>query len=290
MSEKEQGIQIEELPKLNNPILIAGFDGWGNALDISNGMSAYLIRKLKAEYFAKINPDIFYRYDENRPLVNIKGGNLISLSPLGGSFYAARNDKGMRDLIILKANEPHLRWVQFVDDLLTLCENLSVETVITLGSMYDSVLHTDRIVSGISSNKDLFLKLKQKNIIPIDYQGPTAIHTLIHSEAQKRGMDSISLWSHCPYYLQDTTHFGILFHLGALLSFLGNFELDTKDLEAGSEALNEQIQLLINKNPKLQTIIEELKEAKVRGSWESVKASIKKGEKVIDLKDFFEAK
>jgi len=68
MNEKEQGIQIEELPKLNNPILIAGFDGWGNALDISNAMSAYLIRKLKAEYFAKINPDIFTVMMKTAPL------------------------------------------------------------------------------------------------------------------------------------------------------------------------------------------------------------------------------
>lgn len=290
MNEKEHGIQIEQLPELNNPILIAGFDGWGNALDISNAMAAYLIRKLKADYFAKINPDIFYRYDENRPRVSIKLGSLKSLSLLGGSFYAARNDEGIHDLVIMKANEPHLRWVQFVDDMLTLCENLRITMVITLGSMYDSVLHTDRIVSGISSDQDLFLRLKQKNIIPIDYQGPSAIHTLIHSEAQKRGMDSISLWSHCPYYLQDTTHFGILSHLGSLLSLLGNFKLDTKDLEEGWTALNEQIELLINKNPKLQTIIEELKAAKVRGSWESAKASIKKGEKVIDLKDFFKTK
>ena len=53
----EQGVHIEEVPELERPILIAGFSGWGNALDVSKGMTNYLINKLKAKYFARINPD-----------------------------------------------------------------------------------------------------------------------------------------------------------------------------------------------------------------------------------------
>jgi proteasome assembly chaperone (PAC2) family protein len=49
-------IQFKELPQLKKPVLIAGFDGWGNALKISSGMAAYLIRKLNAKQFAKLNP------------------------------------------------------------------------------------------------------------------------------------------------------------------------------------------------------------------------------------------
>ena len=54
---------MTEWPDLKTPLLIAGFDGWGNALDVSRGMAAFLIRKLKAQFFAGINPDIFYLYD-----------------------------------------------------------------------------------------------------------------------------------------------------------------------------------------------------------------------------------
>ena len=57
------GIQIHELPDLKNPLLIAGFDGWGNALKISSGMAAYLIRNFKAQRFAELDPDAFFRYD-----------------------------------------------------------------------------------------------------------------------------------------------------------------------------------------------------------------------------------
>lgn len=283
---KNQAIYIKELPKLKDTILIAGFDGWGNALDLSRAMVSYLIRKLDVEYFAKINPDLFYRYDETRPIANIKQGVLKSVSPPGGSFYAARTGSKEGDLILLRAHEPNLRWLHFVNELFSLCEKLAVKTVITLGSMYDNVLHTDRIISAITSEEDLFSKLEQWNVIPIDYHGPSAIHSLIQSEGQKRGFQCISLWCHCPYYLQGTTHFGLLSQLASLLAFIGGFGLDTLELDASWKELNRQIQGLIEKNPELQTMINELRKAKVRGSWASLKESAGKGSKVISLEDF----
>lgn len=286
----EEGIQIETLPALEKPVLIAGFEGWGNALDISSGMVTYLVRKLKAEFFARINPDHFYRYDEIRPVVNITDGDFTHISPPGGSFYAARTGPAENDLVLLKASEPSLKWYYFVSELFRLCETLGVGTIITLGSMYDQVLHTDRVVSSITSSPQLRSRLKQKNIATINYQGPGAIHSLIHSECLKGSFHSVSLWCHCPYYLQDITHFGILSHLGSLLSFLGEFNLDTSDLDRGWEDLNKQIQALIENNPKIQAVINELRKEKVRGSWAGLKASAKRDDKVINLKDFLEPK
>ena len=283
----EKGINIAKLPALKTPLLIAGFDGWGNALDISNAMVSYLIRKLKTEYFAKINPDLFYRYDETRPFVNIESGVLIDVSPPGGSFYATQTGSNENDLVILKANEPNLGWFHFVDELFSLCMQLGVKTIITLGSIYDNVLHSDRIVSGIASNTNLLSKFSQKNIIPINYQGPSTIHSTIHLEGEKRGFQCIGLWCHCPYYLEGTTHFGLLSYLGSLLSYLGNFELDTEEIEKKWKELNKQIEKTIEKNPELHAMINEARKAKIRGSWASMKKSGEKDEKIIYLKDFF---
>jgi proteasome assembly chaperone (PAC2) family protein len=282
---KKQGIHIEELPDLKKPILIAGFDGWGNALDVSKGMVGYLIRKLKAKSFARIDPDTFYSYDSDRPIVNIEAGILKSLSSHGGFFYAAHTGSGENDVVILVADEPNLRWFHFVDELFSLCGKLGIETIITLGSMYDNVLHTDRIISGIASTKDYFSKLRQKDVIPVSYQGPGAIHSIIQSEGEKRGFQCISLWCHCPYYLQNTTHYGFLSHLGALLSFLGQFELNTEDLDARWKDIDEQIEKLVENSIEVQDIINEIRRAKVRGSWASLKKSTK-SEKVINLQDF----
>ena len=285
----EQGIHIDHLPEVRPSVLIAGFDGWGNALSVSRAMVSYLIRKLHAEKIAWINPEPFYRYDENRPNVHIDAGRLKMITPPGGSFHVSQIElEGGTGIAILRASEPNLRWFQFVDEILCLCSELGIKTIINVGSMYDDVLHSDRIISCIASNEELLFRLGQKNVSPISYKGPGGIHSTLHAEAQKRGFHCVSLWCHCPYYLQGATHFGMLSQVASLLSFLCGFDLDVSELEASWKELKKQIQDLIEKNPELSAMISGLRKAKVRGSWASMKdAGIKNG-KIIQLKDFLE--
>jgi proteasome assembly chaperone (PAC2) family protein len=283
-------IHIKELPDLKNPVLIAGFDGWGNALNVSNGMAAYLIRQLNARHFADLDPDSFYRYDEQRPIVNIEEGYLDTLTPPGGSFFAAATDGDQDDLVILKANEPNLQWFKFVDQLFSLCRKLGVHTIITLGSLYDNVLHTDRIISAVASAPESLSHLSRKRINPISYRGPSAIHSIIQSEGSKRGFECISLWTHCPYYLQGTTHFGVLSYLGRLLAEIVNFQLDTLDLDTNWETLEEQVNKLIENNSELQSLISNLRKEKVKGSTASLRGTAKSDEKIINLQDFLDPK
>jgi hypothetical protein len=54
--------------------------------------------------------------------------------------------------------------------------------------------------------------------------------------------------------------------------------------------LNKQIQELIEHKPDLRDMINKLRKEKVRGSVASMKASIDKEEKIIDIKDFLDPK
>ena len=282
----EDAIQVDYLPVLKNPFFVAGFEGWGNALNVSLGMVEYLIEKLKAKPFARINPDLFYRFDENRPTVDISDGILKELTPPGGTFYVAEPSGAERDLIIFKALEPSLRWFQFAESILGLCQKAGVGMVFFLGSMYDNVLHTDTVISALASKQELLAELKQKKVLTINYKGPSAIHSTLLLEAQKRGLDCINLWCHCPYYLQGTVHFGLLSHLGTLLSTWGGIDLQTQELETTWKEIGKQIQSIIDKNPELQTMIADLRKAKMKGSWDPTK----KHDKVIHLEDFIRPK
>ena len=282
----KDGIRLKYLPDLNDPLFIAGFDGWGNALDISRGMVDYLIRKSKAMPFGRIDPDMYYRFDDKRPDVTIADGLIENIDPPGGTLYrSARNSVG-RDIIILNASEPSLQWYHFTDDLLSLCRETGVKTIITLGSMYDNVLHTDHVISALASNSEILSALKAKNVTRVNYKGPGGIHSTIHSEAQKMGFDCVSFWCHCPYYLQGTTHFGLLSRLGSLLAEWGGFTLDTEELSIAWKDLNKQIQAIIDKNPELQDMIHDIRKTKVRGAWDLVK----RHNNIIQIEDFIKPK
>jgi proteasome assembly chaperone (PAC2) family protein len=282
----QEAIQLNSLPPMRDPLLIAGFEGWGNALDISRGMADYMIEKLRGKSFGTITADLFYRFDEHRPVAEIEEGVLKNLTLPGGHFFFVDRAVSGRDLIVLKAAEPTFRWIGFAEAVLELCEKTGVKMIISLGSMYDNVLHTDTVLSAVASSDELLSQLKERKVVPVNYKGPSAIHSTLLYEARKRGMPCVSLWCHCPFYLQGTTHFGLLSYLGSLLSSWGGFSLDTQELDRTWKDLSKQIQGIIEKNPELQTMINDLRKSKIKGSWEEAK----RGDKIIHLEDFLKPK
>lgn len=290
LSKKENtvdGIHIDTLPTLRHPMMIMGFGGWGNALEISTEMAEYLIRKFDASLFATLDSDLFYRYDSTRPVVNIQAGSLKSLRWPGGEFYSAPTKSEKGDLLVLRAEEPTLRWHRFGEEFFNLCRQLNVKTIISIGSMYDHVLHSDRIISGMASSDALSTQLQAADVMPIYYQGPSAIHSLFQKEGPKQGFDCVSLWCHCPFYLDNTIHFGLLSDLAQVLASLGGFDLDTTDLEDQWNGLRIQIQRLIEENPRVAEVIEELKENQDADSLAKKKEAAR-DEKVIRLRDFLD--
>jgi predicted ATP-grasp superfamily ATP-dependent carboligase len=282
----EKGLEFEYIPELKDALLVIGFEGWGNALALSTGMVEYLIRKLDAKPFGKIISDLFYTYDNNRPVIEIQDGLVKKIDPPGGFFYIPAKHLVGRDLILAKAVEPNLNWSLFIESVLSLCHKSGVKTIISLGSMYDNVLHTETVVSALASNEKILEALKEKNIFPINYNGPGAIHSTFLSESSKQGFEYLSLWCHCPYYLQGTTHFGLLSYLGSFLSSWGGFKLNTDELTVTWKDVSNQIQAAIDKNPELQGVVKGIRKNKAKGEW----GQIGKQGKVVRLEDFLKPK
>jgi proteasome assembly chaperone (PAC2) family protein len=277
---------IEHAPELSQPTLILGFEGWANGGNVAVGMIDYLIQKFGATRFAKIDPDNFYRFDDARPIVKVEAGQLKEVLPLEAPFYSAHEKETRVDLILFKAHEPHLRWFSFVEAVLSLCKQLGVKLIISLGGLQDNVVHTDAIISGFASSEGLLERLKQVQIVPAEYKGPGAIHSLIFQKAKNIGIEGISLWAHCPFYVQGT-HLRVLCRMATVLADLVGAHIDTGELEKGWMQLARQIQHFVDENPELQKVIKEIMKSKTPSQ---VPVSVNRGGKVIYLDDFFKPK
>ena len=282
----ENSLQFDFLPAPNNPLMVACFNGWGNALDISWGMADFIIRKLDAKVFGHIDSDIFYSFDEKRPSVEIKEGILNKIEYPAGLFYITNPSESERDIIIFRAVEPSLKWLYFSDIVLSVCEKFGVNTIICIGSKFDNVLHTDTVISAVASNSALLSTLYTENIRYADYSGQGGIHSALSFEAQKRKIDFIDLWCHCPQYLQGTTHFGMLYKLGNILSEIGGFKLETDELEITWQEVSRQIQDIIDKNPDLKGMIDDLKKEYCK----TIDENQDKHGKIINFDNFQKAK
>jgi proteasome assembly chaperone (PAC2) family protein len=283
-----QTFRLETLPTLSTPVFIIGFRGWGNALEVSAGTAAYLADTLQAVSIGHIDPDACYRYDENRPVVNIETGDMKSITPPGGSFFAITTKPGENDLVVLIADEPSLNWYRFSGELVDLAHQLGAPGVITLGSMFDNVLHTDRIISAVTTGSGFEGAVGRHRVIPINYHGPSAIHTIILEACRKRAVAGASLWGHCPVYLQGITHHGMMLQMIRVLSDMASFSSTTEALEASWEALEIQIRKLISDNPKLVGIMDQIRKKKREGAMQNLGQNGKEQGKVINLQDFLD--
>jgi proteasome assembly chaperone (PAC2) family protein len=279
---------IQEKLEVTCPVLIVGFDGWANGGNVAIGMIDFLKKKLGATPFARIDPDNFYRLDDVRPKVKVAGGRLNEVEPPEPTFYVVHKEESGVDLVLLKAHEPHFRWRAFTEAILSLCKGLETQLIISLGGLQDSVVHTDAVISGFASTESLRVRLTECGILPAEYEGPGAIHSVIFQEAERRGIEGVSLWGHCPFYLQGT-HLRLLSRMAHVLGELAGFQLDTGELDKGWMQLARSIQRFIDKNPELQKVVKEIMRSKTRPPVKPQSQEAEDG-KVLYLDDFFKPK
>jgi len=275
----EDIVTFYQMPPLHDPVLIVGFGDWSNAGNVALKSIDYIIEKKEATLIAEIDPDYFYQFTQNRPVVTIKKGRLHGLVLKKISFYFWPNKEGKNDLILLKAQEPDYRWSMFIQVLFHLCKQWGVSLIVSLGGMYDDVLHTEAVVSGVypfGDWKDVFIK---KDIPLIEYEGPSGIHALIMQKAEKESYPFIGLWGRSPLYLRGTNYKVVIRIVNLLASFFA-FSIDTGELESSLKEFENQIEEILENNSELQEYIEKIK--KIR----SGKLRRKDTPKIINIKDF----
>lgn len=285
--ETEEIIYLEK-PNLNKPYLILGFEGWPNAAEVSSFSIQYLIEILKAKKFASIPKENFYQITSSRPVAVIKEGRLIELKFPGNHFYYS-NNPSYHDLILFHGIEPHLHWSLFVDLLLGLAERFDVYQIFTLGGTYDYIPHTyPPMVSALVNHSDLKEKVIQAGLGLTEYTGPISIHTFILEAAKKKDLKAISLWGHAPQYLQ-TRNVKVVHSVLKSLTHLMEIYVDLSELQRTSDYFDQQVNQLVEQDPKLQEVISKLEEVYKRSGKPSHLAKGEEGskeDKVIYIQAF----
>ena len=252
-------ITYTETPKLHEPCLIVGFEGWPNAAEISSTCLQYLIETSQAVRFASISMEDFYQISSSRPVAVIKEGRLMDLKSPGNTFYYWRGFPS-GDFIFFSGIEPHFRWEAFADLFLDVAEKFSVTQVITVGGTYDYIPHTyPPTVSALFNDDSLRQRILEAGFVLTEYTGPISIHTFLLEAARKRRVKALGLWGHAPQYLQ-TKNVRVALSVLKGLAKLTDLDLDFSELEQTSDYFDQQVNELVSQDPKLQEVISKLEE------------------------------
>jgi hypothetical protein len=202
-------IEFNDIGDLTSPVAIAGFEGWNDAGEAASGVVNHLGIAWQATPIGAIDPEDYYDFQVNRPVVEIEEGRTqrliwpttrISLARAQPDGDAAPPTGLARDVVLIHGIEPNMRWRAFSEELVGSLESLGVELVILLGALLADAPHTRPVpVSVGSSNTKLASALS--GVGRSDYKGPTGIVGVFQHICAGAGIPTVSLWAQVPHYV-----------------------------------------------------------------------------------------
>ncbi|MFE5853734.1 PAC2 family protein [Streptomyces sp. NPDC056500] len=194
-------IELEGVPELIDPVMVAAFEGWNDAGDAASTAVAHLDREWKGEVFAALDAEDYYDFQVNRPTVWLDGGVRKITWPTTRLSVVRVGGEKPRDLVLVRGIEPSMRWRSFCNEILGFAHELGVEMVVILGALLGDTPHTRPVpVSGITSDPDL---ARTMDLEETRYEGPTGIVGILQEACTHAGVPAVSLWAAVPHYVSQ---------------------------------------------------------------------------------------
>ncbi len=192
-------IEIEDVPDLVDPVVIAAFEGWNDAADAASSVIDHLIKVWSARVIGAIDPEEFYDFQVNRPLVGTDDRGHRHITWPSTQIAIASPPDLNRDVILIRGIEPNMRWRQFSAELLAAAEELGAELVVTLGALLADTPHTRPVpISATTTDPRVATRLELEQSA---YEGPTGIVGVFQDAAIRNELPAVSLWAAVPHYV-----------------------------------------------------------------------------------------
>jgi proteasome assembly chaperone (PAC2) family protein len=253
--------------------MLIAFSGWNDAGEAATGATSHILGAwtdgihavdeetgVVPELIADVDPEDFYDFQVNRPMIEIDESHIRSLTWPGTQVFGLQMPGYDFDFVIVRGVEPSMKWKSFTQDLLDLADDLEVSIIITLGSMLADVPHSRPItVSGSGAHPDI---AKRLGIEVSKYEGPTGILGIIQDACMRRGLDLVSLWASIPHYANDSpSPKAVLALLNALEDFL-EITLPQGDLPKQAREWEAEVDELAREDSDVADYVKALEESK----------------------------
>lgn len=194
-------IELDGVPELVDPVMVAAFEGWNDAGDAASAAVAHLDKEWKGEVFAALDAEDYYDFQVNRPTVWLDDGVRKVTWPTTRLSVVRVGGEKPRDLVLVRGIEPSMRWRSFCNEILGFAHELGVELVVIMGALLGDTPHTRPVpVSGVTSDSDLARTMALEET---KYEGPTGIVGILQEACTHAGVPAVSLWAAVPHYVSQ---------------------------------------------------------------------------------------
>jgi proteasome assembly chaperone (PAC2) family protein len=244
---------------LRSPVVVAAFDGWNDAGEGATGAVRALAGAWLAEPFADLDPEEFYDFTANRPMVRLVDGRTREIDWPSNTFLHASFPDRPSDVVLLLGTEPGLRWRTFCEQVIEVVRATDARLVVTLGALLSEVPHSRPVrVIGTAEDDGLIERLRLRRS---SYEGPTGIVGTLHDALRRRGVPSLSLWAAVPTYVSGPASPSATLALVRRVVDLLGVPFDTAELEQEAAEYTGRIDELVADDDDLRGFLDRLESA-----------------------------
>src|SRR5215831_16131094 len=246
---------------LRQPVLLAGFGGWGDAGSAASIALRHILGDPAPPASAMLDPSACYDFTVARPLsTRTVDGRSWSLEYPKVAFYPIPLPSAARDALVLLGPEPHFRWPELAPAIVNYAREAGVESMLTLGAYVGPVTHRSAPVMRRTLDPGLAERLSALDLQETEYEGPTAFVTALLHAAAAGGVTAASLWVATPPYLQAGNPVAAL----ALLEATGKvtrLPMEVERLREVADSFVHDVEAALAEHPELAEQLKEMIEA-----------------------------
>ena len=259
MSNTSPYLRVNATPRLKTPAFITAFSGWNDAAEVATQAVRFLVRSWDAPRLADVDPEEFFVFTEQRPVVHLDEAAQRRIDWPGNELYYRKAPDGGRDCILLIGTEPSLRWRTFVDVVLNYVGDLGSDLIVQLGGLLADVPHSRAPrLTGSATDPYYAERLGRVNVRSSRYEGPTGIVGVMGQECRRRGISSVSLWGNVPHYIGSTANPKVTAAMLRRLDALLDLNLDLAELDRSTQTFETQVADALAQDPEAQAYVRQL--------------------------------
>jgi proteasome assembly chaperone (PAC2) family protein len=164
-------VEFDRDPPTNLTTMVMAYGGWIDAGQAATGALRHLVRDLSAARVARIDPEQFFVFTQERPEVKMRDDGNRDIYWPRSEFFACHPWEGQDGLLLFCGPEPHQRWRSYTKAFLDIAGRSVLESW------------------GIYRRPT--------------YEGPTGISTILLDAAERRGISNLGFMGQAPHYLQN---------------------------------------------------------------------------------------
>ncbi|MGZ4676056.1 MAG: PAC2 family protein [Acidimicrobiia bacterium] len=250
-------LAIEQMPQLDDPVMIVSFTGWVDGGLAGAGAAAVLVDGLQSSRTcARLDLAECVDLQQTRPTVSLIDGETRRIHWPTIELVAG---VAGRDVLVVTGPEPSVRWKEIVDELVAFATSVGVREAILIGGMPAPVSHRRPItVHATASSRSIAQEI---GALRSDYVGPTGIQTVLQVALGAAGVRAIGLWAQVPHYVAGTPSPPAIRALLARMGELARVSVDLSGLDAQIGSYLEQVESGLAERPDVAELVTQLEAA-----------------------------